>query len=47
MRRFALDPDPTNFYYTLAASLQFFGKFKRAKAADLEILKRDERHHRA
>jgi len=41
------NPEPANYHYNLAASLQFLGEFERAKHAYLATLKRDPSAYRA
>jgi tetratricopeptide (TPR) repeat protein len=43
----ALNQEPANFHYNLAASLQFLGNFDRAEAAYRETLSRDSKAYRA
>ena len=46
-RAVALNQEPANFHYNLAASLQFLGNFEQAEAAYLETLSRDFKAYRA
>lgn len=46
-RAVALNQEPANFHYNLAASLQFLGNFEQAEAAYLETLSRDSKAYRA
>ena len=43
----ALNQEPANFHYNLAASLQFLGNFDQAEAAYRETLTRDAKAYRA
>lgn len=43
----ALNPDPANFHYNLAASQQFLGNFEEAEAAYTQALDREPRAYRA
>lgn len=43
----ALNREPANFHYNLAASLQFLGNFDQAETAYLETLSRDAKAYRA
>ncbi|MFC3120170.1 tetratricopeptide repeat-containing sulfotransferase family protein [Agaribacter flavus] len=42
-----LDPEPVNYHFNLAASLQFLGKFEDAEIAYKSVLRRQPSHYRA